>query len=55
LSACHEDFALDNSGEVARYIPELGKAGLALRHRLAYFSDILNSLTEPDPSLAERM
>jgi Glutaminase len=26
LNACHEDFALDNSGEVARYIPELGKA-----------------------------
>jgi hypothetical protein len=26
--------------------------GLALRHGLAYFSDILKSLTEPDPSLA---
>jgi glutaminase len=26
LTACHNDFASDNSGEVAHYIPELGKA-----------------------------
>src|SRR5579871_1657410 len=26
LTACHKDFAADNSGEVAHYIPELGKA-----------------------------
>src|SRR6267143_5826910 len=26
LSACHDDFTADNSGEVANYIPELGKA-----------------------------
>src|SRR5712675_2030500 len=26
LSACHDDFSADNSGEVANYIPELGKA-----------------------------
>jgi glutaminase len=26
LTACHKDFAPDNSGEVARYIPELSKA-----------------------------
>jgi len=26
LNVCHKDFASDNSGEVARYIPELGKA-----------------------------
>ena len=26
LNACHEDFASDSSGEVARYIPELGKS-----------------------------
>jgi glutaminase len=26
LNACHRDFASDNSGEVADYIPELGKA-----------------------------
>jgi glutaminase len=29
LNACHEDFAPDDSGEVARYIPELGKANPA--------------------------
>ena len=26
LSACHADFASDHGGEVAHYIPELGKA-----------------------------
>ncbi len=26
LTACHKDFAADDSGEVAHYIPELGKA-----------------------------
>src|ERR1700756_2510252 len=26
LTACHSDFATDNSGEVAHYIPELSKA-----------------------------